>query len=47
MLATPIPVITPAISRFRQLGAPSPTISRPTATTATAISMLATVISTL
>jgi len=47
MLATPMPVITPASSRFRQVGRPKPIISRPMKTTTTAISMLAMVIGTL
>jgi hypothetical protein len=47
MLATPNPVISPASSSERYPAPANPTISRPTHTIATAISMLRIVISTL
>jgi hypothetical protein len=47
MLATPNPVITPASSSGRYPSPPNPTISRPTHTMPTAMSMLSIVIGTL
>jgi hypothetical protein len=47
MLATPMPVKTPAAARLRQVRLPKPTMNRPMPTTMTAISMLPMVIGTL
>jgi hypothetical protein len=47
MLATPMPVKVPAISRFGQVGLPNPMMNRPIATTTTAMIMLPMVIGTL
>ena len=47
MAETPMPVMTPAITRLRVVGRPRPTISRPPKTTTTAMSRLAMVMATL
>jgi hypothetical protein len=47
MAATPMPTITPPVSSGRRLPSPKPTMSRPTPTTAIAISMDAIVSGTL